>query len=74
MIDIVMTGARLLLAGKLFKDNWSVMRLLLTGAAAGATVLVVSSMALPLWAASVIGGATTGLLQPWLFRDIKFAL
>jgi hypothetical protein len=74
MIDIVWTGARLLFAGKLFKNNQAVMRLLLAGTAAGAAVLVVSSLLLPLWAASVIGGAATGLLQPYLFRDIKFAL
>jgi hypothetical protein len=74
MIDTVKMGARRLLAGKLFKNNRAAMRLLLVGAAAGATVLVVSSLVLPLWAASGIGGVTTGLLQPWLFRDIKFAL
>jgi hypothetical protein len=74
MIDTARTGLKLLITGKLFKNNRAVMCLLLVGAATGATTLVVSSQFLPLWTASMIGGATTGLLQPLLFRDIKFAL
>ena len=74
MIEALKIGIRLFLTGKLFKDNRSVMRLLLVGAATGASVLVITSLLMPLWTASMIGGATTGLLQPYLFRNIKFAL
>ena len=42
------------------------------GAGMGAIVIVVAGQFLPLWAAALAGGAVSGLVQPVLFKDLKY--
>lgn len=73
MFDTLITSAGLFFQGKLFQDTALAIRLLLTGAGAAAAVTVLVGMVAPLWAAAFAGGAVGGLLQPWLYRNIKYA-
>ncbi|NJO31800.1 MAG: hypothetical protein HC869_00345 [Rhodospirillales bacterium] len=73
MLEMVMHSAKLFFAGKLFQDPGKAMRQFAIGVGAGvAAVLIVGQFA-PLWAATAAGGALTGLLQPYLFKDLKYA-
>ncbi len=73
MFETVMHSSKLLISGKLFKDNKAVARQTAIGAAAGAVALVIAAQFAPLWFAALIGGAVAGGLQPYLFKDLKFA-
>ncbi len=73
MIDMVMHSSKLLFSGKLFQDNKLAFRQLAIGAGAGAIVIVAVAQVAPLWAAAIAGGAVAGVLQPILFKDLKYA-
>lgn len=73
MFEMVLTSAKLFVAGKLFQDNAMAMRQLAIGVGAGVIAIVVLSKIVPLWAATIVGGALTGFLQPMLFKDLKYA-
>lgn len=73
MFATALSSAKLFVQGKLFKDTGLAIRLLLTGALAGAVVTVGVGLVLPAWAAAIAGGLVAGALQPWLFRNIKYA-
>ena len=73
MIDMVMHSSKLLFAGKLFQDNKLVMRQLAIGAGVGAVVIVAAAQVMPIWAAAILGGGLAGVLQPILFKDLKYA-
>lgn len=73
MIDMVMQSSKLFFAGKLFQDNKLAMRKLAIGAGAGAIVLILVAQVAPLWVAAIAGGAVSGALQPFLFKDLKYA-
>ena len=49
------------------------MRKLAIGAGAGAVILIVVAQLAPLWVAAIAGGAVSGVLQPFLFKDLKYA-
>jgi hypothetical protein len=73
MFETALSSARLFVQGKLFKDTGQAIRLMLLGALAGAVVTVAVGLVLPLWVAALAGGLTGGGLQPWLYRNIKYA-
>ena len=73
MISTAIDSAKLMLSGKLFKDNGQVMRQLAVGAGIGAAVVVAVGFVAPMWAAAIAGGAVSGFLQPILFKDLKYA-
>lgn len=73
MIDMVMQSSKLFFAGKLFQDNKLAMRKLAIGAGAGAVVLILVAQVAPLWVAAIAGGVVSGALQPFLFKDLKYA-
>lgn len=73
MIGTAVDSAKLLFAGKLFKDNGKAMRQLAIGAGAGAVAAIVVGQFAPIWLAAVVGGAVSGFLQPILFKDLKYA-
>ncbi|WP_299391474.1 hypothetical protein [Pelagibius sp.] len=73
MLSTAIDSAKLLFAGKLFKDNAKVMRQIAIGAGSGAAVVVVVGLFAPMWVAAVAGGAVSGVLQPILFKDLKYA-
>lgn len=73
MLSTVIDSAKLLVSGKLFKDNAKAMRQLAIGAGVGALVVILVGQVAPLWLAAVAGGAASGFLQPILFKDLKYA-
>ncbi len=73
MLGMAMSSARLMLAGKLFKDNRLAMRQLAKGAGMGAALMLLLGLAFPPWVAAIAGGAAAGWVQPILFKDLKFA-
>jgi hypothetical protein len=73
VFDTVLSSVGLFFSGKLFQDTALATRLLLAGALLGAVVTVGLGLFVPLWAAAVAGGLASGLVQPWLYRNIKYA-
>lgn len=73
MFGMAMNSAKLFFAGKLFKDNKIVMRQMFTGAALGIVAGVVVGIFAPVWVGAVVAGAFSGLAQPMLFKDLKYA-
>lgn len=73
MFEMMMSSGKLFLAGKLFQDNGHMFRQLSIGVVAGIAVLVGVAQVAPLWAAAVAGGAISGILQPILFKNLKYA-
>lgn len=73
MLDMMLNSGKLFFAGKLFKDNKMVIRQFLIGVGAGVIVLVAAAQVIPLWGAAIAGGAVSGALQPYLFKDLKYA-
>ncbi|QCI79839.1 hypothetical protein E6W36_10965 [Hankyongella ginsenosidimutans] len=73
MFETVMGSAKLFFQGKLFRDTGLAIRLLLLGALIAAAVTVAVGLVLPVWAAGIAGGFVGGGVQPWLYRNIKYA-
>lgn len=74
MLEMVKSSATLFMQGRLFKDLGAVGRQAAIGVVLTVCVLVGLSLAgLPLWAAAAIAGFAGGAVQPYLFRDLKYA-
>ncbi len=66
----------LFLKGKMFRDPKQVFLRSAMGVAAGVILLVLLGKfvpAIPLWASAMAAGVVTGLLMPYLFKDLKYA-
>ncbi|PTM45158.1 hypothetical protein [Phreatobacter oligotrophus] len=72
MFGMAVNSAKLFFAGKLFKDNPTVVRLLLTGFGAGAAAGIAVGLVAPIWIAVPVAGAVAGFLQPILLKDVKY--
>lgn len=73
MFEMVLSSAKLFFAGKLFKDTAKALRQLAIGVGAGVIAIVAVGQFAPIWMATAVGGAVTGFLQPYLFKDLKYA-
>lgn len=74
MWDIFSNSLRLFLKGKLFRNPAAVFQQWLIGFSASLVALVVLVKAgLPPWAAIVIVSLAVGVLQPYLFKNLKYA-
>jgi len=73
MLEMAISSGKLFLAGKLFQDNKLVMKQFAIGAGAGAVTVIVVGQFAPIWVAAIVGGGLSGLLQPFLFKDLKYA-
>jgi hypothetical protein len=74
MWDMFSSSFRLFFKGKLFRDPREVVRRWLIGVVVSFLVLVgLSKLGLPLGVAVVIASLAAGLLQPWLFKDLRYA-
>lgn len=74
MWDIFLNSSKLFCRGKLFRDPSAVLRQWLIGAVATLTLLLVmAKIGLPLWLALIVAAVGGGALQPWLFKDLKYA-
>jgi hypothetical protein len=65
---------RLFLKGRLFREPKVVARRWLVGVAIALVAVVALRMSgAPLWLAVAMPSVAVGLLQPYLFRDLKYA-
>jgi hypothetical protein len=72
--DVFANACRLFFRGKLFRDPAMVARQWTIGLAATLVMLVVlAKSGVPLWLAVGAAAAAGGALQPWLFKDLKYA-
>jgi hypothetical protein len=73
MWEMALASVKLFFAGKLFQDPVAVLRLSLLGAAATALVAIGLRFAgLPLASAAGLAALAGGVLQPFLFKDLKY--
>lgn len=83
MWDMAVNSITLFLRGKLFQDTSQVVRQVCLGAAFTTFALVLLATLLPatglsagahsIWVASAVAGCLGGMLQPYLFKDLKYA-
>lgn len=74
MWDMFTNSLRLFVKGKLFREPRIVLRQWLIGAALTLVALVVlAKVGLPLWLAVLLASVGGGALQPFLFKDLKYA-
>ena len=73
MWEMAKTSITLFMQGKLFQDTSMVMRQLGMGVAATAVLLVVLALlGIPVWISALLAGLLGGMLQPYLFKDLKY--
>lgn len=72
MLGMAMNSAKLFFAGKLFKDNKTVVRQMLLCAGLGVVAGVIVGQFAPMWAAALAAGVVSGFVQPILFKDLKY--
>jgi hypothetical protein len=73
MWGMAMNSIGLFFRGKLFANPAQVYRQLAIGIiATAATLFVLAVAGLPVWLAALIAGFGGGLLQPYLFRDLRY--
>ena len=74
MWDMFTNSLRLFVKGKLFREPRIVLRQWLIGAALTLVALVVlAKVGVPLWLAVLLASVGGGALQPFLFKDLKYA-
>lgn len=74
MWDMFLNSFKLFVKGKLFREPGQVARQWLIGFVTAVVVLpVLVKLGVPLWLAVVVVAFGTGALQPWLFRNLKYA-
>lgn len=74
MWDMFLNSLKLFLKGKLFREPKQVLRQWLIGLLVALVGLVVlAKLGLAIWLAVVLVSVGVGALQPWLFRDLKYA-
>jgi uncharacterized protein (DUF983 family) len=73
-MDMFVNAATLFLKGKLFRDLGLVIRQQVIGVIVCAVLIIIArKVGLPLWAAVTISSFIAGALQPYLFKDLKYA-
>lgn len=74
MWDAFVNALTLFIKGKLFRDFNAVVKQTLIGNAVGAILLILlAKVGLPLYVSVPLVGIVAGALQPWLFKDLKYA-
>ena len=74
MWDMFGNSLRLFLKGKLFREPGAVFRQWLIGFAASfVAIVVLAKLGVPLWVAVVAVAVCAGVLQPILFKNLKYA-
>ncbi|MEM7400049.1 MAG: hypothetical protein AAF354_14140 [Pseudomonadota bacterium] len=73
MWDMFTNSVTLFFQGSLFADPPKVYRQIAIGAAAIVILLfLLASIGLPVWLAAIVAGLCGGVLQPYLFKDLKY--
>lgn len=74
MLDMFMNSFILFWKGRLFQDIGHVIKQAVIGMVIAAVIVVVAVKAgLALWVAIVIASLISGAIQPYLFKDLKYA-
>ncbi|PCI19451.1 MAG: hypothetical protein COB62_05525 [Piscirickettsiaceae bacterium] len=74
MLDMVKNSVILFWQGRLFQDLGHVIKQASIGIVVAAVLVVVlAKMGLALWLCVVIGSLVSGGVQPYLFKDLKYA-
>jgi len=74
MWDMFLNTLKLFLKGKLFRDPVAVLKQWAIGfALAFALVLLPALLGVPLWLCVPLAALITGIAQPYLFKDLKYA-
>jgi hypothetical protein len=74
MWDMVSNSLQLLLKGKLFREPGAAFRQWLIGFVASLIAIVLFvKLGTPLWLAVALVAIASGLLQPFLFKNLKYA-
>lgn len=74
MWDMFLNSLKLFLKGKLFREPKRVLRQWLIGLlVALAALVVLVKLGLAVWLAVLLVSLGAGALQPWLFKDLKYA-
>ena len=73
MLDMFMNSATLFIQGRLFQDTKAVLKMALVGILI-TTVLCIalSKSGLGMWASVGIAAFIGGVIQPYLFKDLKY--
>jgi hypothetical protein len=73
MWEMFISSAQMMLKGKLFRDNWMVIRQWSIGFLVAIALIVgLGKFVAPVWVAAIIGGFVAGALMPYLFKDLKY--
>lgn len=74
MFEMFLSSAKLFMKGKLFRDINNVFKKACIGMAIAAfLVIFLAKIGLPLWLAIIIASLVSGGVQPYLFKDLKYA-
>jgi hypothetical protein len=74
MWDMFGNSLRLFIKGKLFREPGAVFRQWLIGFGVSvAAMLILVKLGLSLWIAVVVAALAVGFLQPYLFKNLKYA-
>lgn len=73
MFDMFLNSVKLFLAGKLFRDGRAVLQQWLKGFAVCLLLLLVLGWWVSPWLGVVVASVVGGLIQPVLFKDLKYA-
>jgi hypothetical protein len=74
MWDMFVNSLRLFLKGKLFREPRAVFRQWLIGfGIACVAVIGIVKLGAPLWLAVIVVALAAGVLQPYLFKNLKYA-
>ncbi len=74
MLDMFLNSLKLFFKGKLFREPRQVAKQWLIGFVVALVLLpLLVKLGVPLWLAVVVVALSTGALQPWLFRNLKYA-
>jgi hypothetical protein len=73
MWEMAITSIGLFFRGKLFANPAQVYRQIAIGVLVTAAVLFALAVAgLPVWLAALVAGLGGGMLQPYLFKDLRY--
>lgn len=74
MWDMFLNSLKLFFRGKLFREPKQVLRQWLIGLLVALVALVILvKLGLAIWLAVLLVSLGVGALQPWLFKDLKYA-
>ena len=73
MVEMFLSSVRLFIRGKLFRDNRAVLKQWLIGFAVSTALLLAVGWLTSPWIGVIVASVVGGGLQPYLFKDLKYA-